>query len=146
MREIKFRAWDKKHKLMQALSNIFKPMSEDMQTYINHDEGICHLFIGHGAFVGIEHPSDIVLMQYTGLKDKNGKEIYEGDIVEFQDDSSPDDNGEYGMIRDVVVYNSLTAQFMINSKKAYIGLEYSKNFMEVIGNIYENPNLLSENK
>lgn len=136
MREIKFRAWDKKHKLMQALSNIFKPMSEDMQTYINHDEGICHLFIGHGAFVGIEHPSDIVLMQYTGLLDSKGKEIYEGDILTTNN-------------KDAVNWKCIfeKGSFLFSR----IGYENEGGYgwrgdLYVIGNIYENPNLLSQDK
>jgi uncharacterized phage protein (TIGR01671 family) len=138
MREIKFRGWSEEDKEMRVYDYWF---TVGHQCYLCFEDGPDPVYVDDSD---VDYPDRIIPMQYTGLKDKNGKEIYEGDIVEFQDDSSPDDNGEYGMIRDVVVYNSLTAQFMINSKKAYIGLEYSKNFMEVIGNIYENPELLGE--
>jgi hypothetical protein len=67
------------------------------------------------------------LQQYTGLKDKNGKEIYESDILDF------------GMVRCVVKYNppSFAAY---NSENHEWNIQYAG--CEVIGNIYENPELL----
>ena len=67
MRVIKFRAWDKKNKKMLAPKGA---LVEDMMfDYGNHYDHI--------------GPDQAILMQYTGLKDKNGVEIYEGDIVEW---------------------------------------------------------------
>ena len=76
-----------------------------------------------------------ILMQYTGLKDKNGKEIYEGDIIRESD-------GDGGYIYAKVVYYK--DGFM--GKEKGFEPEYPisdfKNETEVIGNIYENPELL----
>jgi len=72
--------------------------------------------------------------QYTGLKDKNGREIYEGDIV----------TGlfNYTGIIGHIVYGS-DATFFIERKGLYgISLNNAEVWLEVIGNIYENPELL----
>ncbi len=110
MREIKFRAWDKAEKTMK--------------------------YFDYGIFnripFGLEDLSE--LMQYTGLKDKNGTEIYEGDIVHYC-------GGEYwygcweyeGAI---TIKNMVYDCFMLAEHE----------FIEVIENIYENPELLKEDE
>ena len=71
--------------------------------------------------------------QYTGLKDKNGREIYEGDVLK----------NDYGDIW-VVVWNGTGFMLELNgeSKNIYSANEYYFSGCEVIGNIYENPELL----
>lgn len=68
-------------------------------------------------------------MQYTGLKDKNGKLIYEGDIISRGED------------RGVIKYDDETASYYIRWKESETFIEDC----EVIGNIYENPELLEVN-
>ncbi len=70
LREIKFRAWDKKKGIMFSISSMTGMLEPIDHTY-NYVGGDCNM----------ADRKDVVLMQYTGCKDKDGKEIYEGDIV-----------------------------------------------------------------
>lgn len=83
-----------------------------------------------------KYADDIPVMQYTGLKDKNGKEIWEGDILKLID------------INVSVFFNSATASFDFqyeggDCESLYSNIEAGIE-MEVIGNIYENPELLKQ--
>jgi uncharacterized phage protein (TIGR01671 family) len=79
---------------------------------------------------------NIELMQYTGLEDKNGKEVYEGDILKALIDSKMGsayfDVGE-------VVFHPNAAQFVLRKGNGVTNIAFN---VEVIGNIYENPELL----
>lgn len=112
MREIKFRAWDKNAKKM----------------YYGKEE-----FFDDMIGFRFEHwdintnRKDIILMQYTGIKDKKGKEIYEGDIVK----------SDYRRGCNVVEWRKKEAQFSIGG--------YG-NSWTIIGNIYENLELIRGEK
>jgi uncharacterized phage protein (TIGR01671 family) len=120
MREYKFRAWDKEESEMLQVDCIdfFKKEILDQRNDIH-------------SFENIE------LMQYTGLTDKNGKEIYEGDVLE---DITTSDRYE-------IVYIVNTASYEM---KAYSGRLERMDiddimFYEIIGNIYEHSHLLDNN-
>ena len=118
MREIKFRAWDKRKSRM-----MYDGIILDMSDCSRHD--MKHNF---------DASDSIELMQYTGLKDKNGVEIYEGDIVKVDEEFFAR-----------VLYNERFTSFDVATTGNTVGFyDYGKS-LEVIGNIYENPELL-ENK
>lgn len=110
----KFRAWDDSEKEMLSWGQLIN----------DPDNWIIELLRGES------HKED-VLMQYTGLKDKNGKEIWEGDIVKIRIIVHP----QYPPViypRAIVRWDKNNAGF--NARSDY----------EIIGNIYEDPQLLDE--
>ena len=120
MRDIKFRAWDEEKKEM----------------YYDYDQNIKCLKIGesiHQFIWGVGHTYK-TLMQYTGLKDKNGKEIYEGDILKMT-------WGNY--LNGVIKFNNKYGYYSFNSRTSeYDFIETQSDEYEIIGNIYENQDLL----
>ena len=124
----KFRAWLKKE--------------QKMDNYIDHiswleDELYC---IGDGITYMVS-AEDLVLMQSTGLVDKNGKEIFEGDVLDYK--------GRKALVRWHGSYASFIYRFVDELQKRNtewkpLYLAYMK--CEIIGNIYENPELLEDKK
>ena len=130
MREIKFRAWDKGLKRMIYLS----------EPTVENDDFSGIVFKLRDYFVSAfssDRIEDLELMQYTGLRDKNGREIYEGDIVRFKDWWDEEMVGE-------VRYSEKDMAFtIVNDFWDGFPIMYADD-LEVIGNIYENPELLKE--
>lgn len=123
-REIKFRAWGTKNSKMIDLKSI-TPLAVFEQV----------LKEGDGLFIPFRN--DIILMQFTGLKDKNGKEIYEGDII--ADENRDSEDNIY-----VCEYMVDDAAFVFCSPLDGAIIEENR-FVEdliVIGNVFENPELL----
>lgn len=122
MREIKFRAWDKE----------LEKMHYDIE-YIYDD-----VVTSCASFGDIlEDTERFNVMQYTGLKDQNGKEIYEGDIVHFKTLRSKEYIGEVKSYEDA-------ASFFVVVKEHYMECLDAVYDLEVLGNIYENKELLDE--
>ncbi len=132
MREIKFRAWNKELRRMVNKLNL-----------------------------NFEKDDNHVLMQYTGLKDKNGKEIYEGDLVKLMEWKSNPDIYKVHPITYKIDWDECGARFHMYSpdelwgklpngkeRETDEGIEIFRDFsseeqiIEIIGNIYENPELL----
>ncbi len=138
MREIKFRAWDKNfNEMADVLSIDFN--TED--AYIKWKDGLQET----------RDFSEVELMQFTGLYDKNGTEIYEGDIVKVSTDNFREDTIhfiKYGIDQDYPAFDiepcldyaeSNSLQYLMVWKDVYT--------IEIIGNIHDNPELLEkENK
>ena len=89
--------------------------------------------------------SELILMQSTGLFDKNGKEIFEGDVVRMR---NPRDRRQIGMFQVVRVANSPMLGLLCKKLTTEIFnlYEHMRNYYEVKGNIYENPELLEDKK
>lgn len=134
-REIKFRLFNKKSREM---------LYECVGVLPNRNESFA-VIGSDGVLVNPSKDGDRILMQYTGLKDKNGKEIYEGDVliggVEFLPPAKP----QYHV---VTWETKQTWHGMVDghlSKSVGFTFEYyyfTESGCEVIGNIYENPELL----
>ena len=152
MREIKFRAWSIKGKTMWYMNKQMKLSIEGDSWQIRDD------VIGNRFMCSWHEDEKGILMQFTGLKDKNGKEIHEGDIVSTLEDGNLEVIFQDGM------FGCITCRPQSNEN----GTEYYDEFvplndlidvgywgstdgfkkpvftLEVIGNIYENPELLKE--
>ena len=120
MREIKFRAW---HKFCEEIIPV---VSINFENQIINSKGPWRFF------------SEIDLMQSTGLKDKNGVEIYEGDIVNV--------NLYGGTPRHEEVKIYTNSGYAGVHPFTDTGYQWSSYRCEVIGNIYEHPHLLEETK
>lgn len=141
MREIKFKVWDKNKEVFipedvyaiinRTSFNAFGVMITDWQDY------------KEGEYF-YDNAQELVL--FTGLKDRNGVEIFEGDILESNDAgfSAPD---QYCAVKysgsSFVVYNPNCCYACKNSFGCICNLDECGNIFEVIGNIYQNPELLT---
>lgn len=128
MKEIKFRAWDKKkNKMFYSYDNYLELEGELWSLWLKDNRGKLRLLTNH---------NNGVLMQFTGLKDKKGREICEGDIVK----AFNEDKEEYGL----VYWDEEIAGFDVEGKKwvSAENLYCSWKYYEVIGNKFENPELL----
>lgn len=118
----KFRAWDKELKMM---CDVLKIDFKNKTLFYHH--------WAHGVSTEIDL-NEVELIQSTGLKDKKGVEIYEGDIVE-------NEYKEIGFIKncnDAFCFNRKERNFYLS------GIGAGSPF-KILGNIYENPELLEDN-
>lgn len=127
MREIKFKAWDKKGRILYPVSELIwtkdgkpQPHRHDITWKYRHGEGA---------------EDSYVLIQYTGLKDKNGKEIYEGDILQAKTAVGDE---TWSIVVEWGTHHG--------HEDEWIGFNIGTtgHVWEVIGNIWETPELLEE--
>lgn len=138
MRDIKFRVWDNQHNKMTQCF--------DLNDFANDQDGEFgngEFSIGWYDYKRSPPMVDNIIMQYTGLKDKNGKEIYEGDIIQY---------GSYKAAE--VIYSDYLTSFCLKFNDGKDGiyaralgqcnkrLKYIDEDVEILGNIYEHPELL----
>lgn len=122
MREIKFRAWNDR---FQEMFNV------DVLAIspVMWDTG--------GTGVSLAYQPHVEVMQYTGLKDKNDNEIYEGDIYKaINRNFESEVRGKITYLHGCYMFGNWNAQEFFNKHQ----------HIEVIGNIYQNPNLLEESQ
>ncbi len=127
MRENKFRTWDKKEKVM-----------------IDNALEIKNIGLGEGSVLIDEEAqtgNELIWMQFIGQKDENGKEIFEGDIVLFKcnEDYTEETKG-------VIIYNEEECCFEIKGYVNFTSDGAEIYTIEVIGNKFENPELLEDKK
>jgi len=156
-REIKFRAWDKVNKVMVLWENLCFPGLND-DGMVSLKESLEHL----GEFESDKPSYYSNIMQYTGLKDRNGREIYEGDIIPIEDEwtepITDDGRGPVEPFNHLAEVSFFDGSFGLTFresgdfiKKSFVSIEQMKadmgddflNRTEVIGNRFENHELLN---
>ena len=123
-RPIKFRVWDKRETKGRSTQNML------------YDAQLHHLWQDFVDYPGYE------LMQYTGLTDKNGKEIYEGDIVQYNQNSSYDNMDFIAKWSDDklgFIFQSNSGEQLVNQTPHLNRFKH----LEVVGNIFEHSELLN---
>lgn len=146
MREPKFRAWDKVTERYYAVDSLA----------YDDDGNLCEVYLAgiqineSNPNANVRLPNEVVLEQYTGLKDKNGKEIYEGDIVNAvgigiaQVIDSP--SGEWMLYykREPDEIKNGFVCVVPKNKPSGLWKTTLTSYIEIAGNIHENPELLED--
>ena len=124
----KFRAWHKELGRMMLIEIMYFFFFDNELEELELNDAVMNEHI-------TAYPDEIELMQSTGLKDKNGKEIFEGDIVKMSKDVSVDTT-YYEVVR------RRGGAYSLESKQHGCDLWIRHTDCEILGNIYENPELL----
>lgn len=125
MSKIAFRAWEIKTSVMHKVLSLCFGFPFQYRVVVQHDKDACGV---HNLF-----GNECKVMQYTGINDKNGKEIYEGDIV-----------NNHSLITYQVIWNSYRLCWAVTEDRINSFPMIASKKYEVIGNIYENKELLEE--
>lgn len=152
-RDIEFRIWDTKEKIMLTENNWWEIVNNNTEKYLN-DECYPYYYLITNLFEQNIHQENdrFIVMQYTCLKDKNGTKIFEGDIIQLDDDyrkaiSSCNAKTEEDLVRKNCLVGYKDGAFMfcrnryiIDNFNSYLWL--AVNHCKVIGNIYEKRELI----
>ena len=131
MRELKFRAWDKKRKRMFAVTTL-------------NASGAVSVFIDDAGLYLLP-AEQIELMQYIGFKDKKGKDIYYGDIIKLDGrHARKEDARIYEVIEDEYYSTPTTRTADGDTGTIFFNARATEMYFTVIGNIYENPELCGD--
>lgn len=140
MRELKFRVWDKSRNNWLSMYDWFLTCE---QPGILHNSNLVYTWRNFTSMERVCH-DNFIEQQFTGLKDKNGKEIYEGDILldKLTEEAAAEGDGA-----DIGRVFFAAGAFMIDGSGTLYDQTYSHSpdrlvDHEVIGNIFENPELL----
>lgn len=145
-REIKFRAWDKKHKQYVKVLKIYFGANGHILGAQVEDYDTNFAFELQAA--------QFVLEPSTGLKDKNGEELFEGDVVKYLDACchlviakvrrferfDMDDEGETSIIAGFMLCDGMIED--VSDGELSKAIDELKDSFEIIGNVHENPELL----
>jgi uncharacterized phage protein (TIGR01671 family) len=140
-RELKFRIWDKKNNMFIY---VWDASHKRLAISLN---GLVY----SGMYDDVLPENDYTIQQYTGLKDRNGKEIYEGDIVTYQQPyrasrlTHPATTDSYRTIKAPVIYNQDNFTYEIDRYALGTPMIKTRKDIEVVGNIFENPELIKNN-
>lgn len=135
MREIKFRAWDKGNDCM------INP--KDISISLN-GKNLWILDPIYEDEFELVSKSDFFVEQYTGLRDKNGKEVYEGDIVEVKNHPFQKHSGSLTGIQINGYYSINWSEYSLTWCAGSLLLSKLKPYITVVGNIHENADLLGD--
>lgn len=130
-KSIKFRVWDVKNQ-----SFIHEEDAKHKRLAISFDGRIYH-----GGWDSVLPENDYVINQWSGIKDKHGREIYEGDIVSFQHfsgEDSPKTTIEEVYFSEGMFLFGRGLEFAMND------VNFGDETLDILGNIYENPELLAK--
>ena len=135
MKEVLFRGKtvDTNEWIQGSLVRALGYLDEDEKFFIISEDA---LYYNHGEFDIVKEVRRETVGQYTGLTDKNGKKIFEGDIVKFLHPAF--NKSRIG----VISYEMNEMGFVLRHKGDYSWIAYANKFYEVIGNIYDTKELL----